>query len=177
MINNAEGPDYNRPSRVVRRQHVPVLSLVALSGAALCFVGCASSSAVDANAQKKYGTEMAAKGFWREALFRYELAAKQAPGDAEVQNNLAVAYESLGETARALAHYRKALEISPENEKIKRNYARFAEYYTAVQRAAGATGPALAPAVPARGTPPAASVPPPASPSPTPTPTPTAPPR
>ncbi|MBL8115378.1 MAG: tetratricopeptide repeat protein, partial [Acidobacteria bacterium] len=134
---------------MVRRQHVPVLSLVALSGAALCFVGCASSTAVDANAQKKYGTEMAAKGFWREALFRYELAAKQAPGDAEVQNNLAVAYESLGETARALAHYRKALEISPENEKIKRNYARFAEYYTAVQRAAGATGPALAPAVPA----------------------------
>lgn len=171
MINNAESPDYNRPSRVVRRQHVPVLSLVALSGAALCFVGCASSTAVDANAQKKYGTEMAAKGFWREALFRYELAAKQAPGDAEVQNNLAVAYESLGETARALAHYRKALEISPENEKIKRNYARFAEYYTAVQRAAGATGPALSPAVP--GAPGAA----PASPSPTPTPTPTAPPR
>ena len=37
------------------------------------------------------------------------------------------------------------LELAPENDKIKRNYARFAEYYTAVQRSSGSTGAPPAP--------------------------------
>ena len=85
---------------------------------------------------------MARKGFWREARFRFELAAIAHPDDAEIQNDLAVSYESLGETARALTAYKRALELAPNESHIKRNYARFAEYYTSVQRAAApTTGP------------------------------------
>jgi len=78
---------------------------------------------------------MARLGYWREALFRFEKAAELHPDDAEIQNDLAVAYESLGDTAHALAAYKRALELAPNDQKIKRNYARFAEYYTSVQRA------------------------------------------
>lgn len=102
--------------------------------------GCSSSrNDADIQDQKSYGVSMAKKGFWREALFRFEKAAALKPNDAQLQNNLAVAYEAVGETAKALVAYRKALELSPEDPQIKRNYARFAEYYTGVQR--GPSGP------------------------------------
>jgi len=99
----------------------------------------AASAAKSASDQKAYGALMARKGFWREALFRFEGAAKLAPDDPEVLNNLAVALEAVGETARALASYKRALELRPDDSKIKRNYARFAEYYTSLQRASGPT--------------------------------------
>ena len=83
---------------------------------------------------------MARLGFWHEALFRFEKAAEMKPDDAEIQNDLAVAYESTGDTARALAAYKRALELAPGDQKIKRNYARFAEYYTSVQRATAPAG-------------------------------------
>ena len=50
---------------------------------------------------------------------------------------LTEAGEATGETARALAAYKRALELRPEDARIKRNYARFAEYYTSLQRASG----------------------------------------
>jgi len=105
----------------------------------VCLSACASSSGDAATAadQKAYGARMAERGFWREALFRFDRAAKLAPDDPEVLNNLAVACEAVGETARALAAYKRALELRPEDARIKRNYARFAEYYTSLQRASG----------------------------------------
>jgi tetratricopeptide (TPR) repeat protein len=122
---------------------------------------------------------MARKGFWREALFRYQKAATEKPNDAQIQNNLAVAYESTGDTTRALAAYKRALELAPQDPKIKRNYARFAEYYTSVQRASSLPAPSSSarPATPAAtpvavppASPPASPAAPEASPTPTPTP-------
>lgn len=101
------------------------------------FPGCASASKAAASAadQKAYGARMAQKGFWREALFRFERASRLAPDDPEILNDVAVACEAVGETARALAAYKRALELRPDDNRIKRNYARFAEYYTSLQRA------------------------------------------
>jgi Flp pilus assembly protein TadD len=122
-----------------------------LVSALVSSLGCASNPMdTSVAAEKAYGAEMAKKGFWREALFRFQKALKQAPNDAEIQSNLAVAYEAVGETAKALAAYRRALELAPEETHIRRNYARFAEYYTAAQRAG--TGPDATP--PPRPTPP-----------------------
>jgi len=131
---------------VARRSVFPRLILpVALAAALLAFLGCASNPTdTSVAAEKAYGAEMARKGFWREALFRFQKAQKQAPNDAEIESNLAVAYEAVGETAKALAAYRRALELAPEETHIRRNYARFAEYYTAAQRAG--TGPDASPA-------------------------------
>jgi tetratricopeptide (TPR) repeat protein len=146
---------------------------VALSALAVAGGGC-SSGRTDTGwkAENTYGSEMARKGFWREALFRYQKAAAEKPNDAQVQNNLAVAYESTGDTTRALAAYKRALELAPQDPKIKRNYARFAEYYTSVQRASSLPAPSSSATKPA-------SVPTPtpaATPAPTPAPVPTLPP-
>ena len=141
------------------RTNQPLLTLLAalLAGVFVATAGCSSSVPDERwQAQKSYGAKMAQKGFWREALFRFQKAAAQNPDDPRVQNDLAVAYESVGETANALAAYKRALELAPSDAKIKRNYARFAEYYTSVQRAASAPGPSA----------PAAAT---SSPSPTPT--------
>ena len=127
------------PPSVRHRRRAPALGFVL--SLAVSLSGCASSpeAANQAADQKAYGAKMAQRGFWREALFRFERAARLAPDDPEIQNNLAVACEATGETARALAAYKKALELSPDDSRIKRNYARFAEYYTSLQRASGPT--------------------------------------
>ena len=122
-----------------------VAAAVAFAAVSVC-VSLSSCSSVPKNndwkGQKKFGAQMARKGFWREARFRFEIAASLHPDDAEILNDLAVSYESLGETARALTAYKRALELAPNETRIKRNYARFAEYYTSVQRAAApTTGP------------------------------------
>ena len=46
---------------------------------------------------------------------------------------------------KALTAYKRALELAPNNQKIKRNYARFAEYYTSVQRASSPLAPTPTP--------------------------------
>jgi tetratricopeptide (TPR) repeat protein len=46
-----------------------------------------------------------------------------------VWNNVAVAYEATGNYEEALKSYRKALELAPSDQEIKRNYARFVEFY------------------------------------------------
>lgn len=103
----------------------------------LVLAGCASGTKPNETwkGELAYGARMARQGFWHEALFRFEKAAEARPDDPQVQNDLAVAYESVGDTAKALAAYKRALELAPNDQKIKRNYARFAEYYTSVQRA------------------------------------------
>jgi len=133
------------PLAVPKRSNAQTLVLSAL----LVVVATASPSCStapkgnDAKGQKAYGAYMARRGYWREALFRFRLAAALRPNDPEILNDLAVAHESLGETAEALAAYKKALELAPQDSQIRRNYARFAEYYTAAQRpaTAGAVAP------------------------------------
>jgi Flp pilus assembly protein TadD len=117
------------------------LAAVSMAVASLVLPACSSRRRDDWKGQKAYGAYMARRGFWREALFRFQKAAELKPDDAEVQNDVAVAYESLGETALALAAYKKAIELAPNDARIKRNYARFAESYTAAQRASSAPAP------------------------------------
>lgn len=127
------------PTSVKTRRRLNATGLLLVVVASLS--GCASKPGEVSRAadQKAWGAKMAREGFWREALFRFERAAKLAPDDPEVLNNLAVACEATGETARALAAYKRALELRPDDARIKRNYARFAEYYTSLQRASGPT--------------------------------------
>jgi len=121
---------------VARQSALSRLLPIALAAALGASFGCASTPVdTSATAEKDYGARMAKEGFWKEALFRFRKAITQKPDDAELQNNIAVAYEAVGETAKALAAYRRALELAPEETHIRRNYARFAEYYTAAQRA------------------------------------------
>ncbi len=90
-----------------------------------------------AGTQLAFGTAVAKKGLWREAAFRYEQAVTKEPGNARAHNNLAVSLEANGDFARALAEYKRALELDPNNNYIRRNYARFAEFYTSYTKTTG----------------------------------------
>jgi Flp pilus assembly protein TadD len=111
-------------------------------GAALITAGCSSYSRTEkAQTQISFGTAVARKGLWREAAFRFERAIQKEPNNARAHNNLAVALEAGGEFARALSEYKRALELDPGDTYIRRNYARFAEFYTSYTRTTGkATG-------------------------------------
>jgi Flp pilus assembly protein TadD len=115
-------------------------TLVLLVATAAC---SSSSGTTQPSAQLAFGSEAARDGLWREAAFRFEQAVAREPSNARAHNNLAVALEATGEFARALDQYKKALELDPNDSYIRRNYARFAEFYTSYTRTTGkaASGP------------------------------------
>jgi len=113
-------------------------ALMAALVAAVLVTACSSYSATERpSSQIAFGAEVAQRGLWREAAFRFEQALRKEPNNARAHNNLAVALEATGEYARALTEYKKALELSPNDNYIRRNYARFAEFYTSYTRTTG----------------------------------------
>jgi Flp pilus assembly protein TadD len=108
------------------RYGLAVLGLALISGA------CASSNTpkAQANAEMGFGVDAARRSYWQEALFRFERARALDPQNGKLLNNLAVALEARGRYDEALATYKQALQDTPKNSLIRKNYARFAEFYT-----------------------------------------------
>lgn len=100
-----------------------------LGGAFLAYSAAAADSAKSPKTQLDFGVDMARRGLWSEALFRFEQASRQLPGDPRVLNNMAVAYEALGQFEKALEQYQAALKADPNNRDLRRNYSRFVEFY------------------------------------------------
>jgi Flp pilus assembly protein TadD len=75
----------------------------------------------------RFGVEAAQSGLWREAVFRWEKYLKERPDEARVRNNLAVAYEGLGQFERAREQYEEALRLDPKSKEIRKNYTQFQE--------------------------------------------------
>jgi len=119
----------------------------------------AAGPATSRKSQVEFGVDMAKRGLWSEALFRFENARKIEPNDAAVLNNLAVCYEAAGRFEDALATYEAALAVDPANRALRQNYSRFAEFYQDFRPKAAA--PAAAPATGENAEPaPAAEAPP-----------------
>jgi len=116
----------------------------------LCAVTACGSShrTVDTTAsQLRFGVNMAEKGLWSEALFRFEQAQRMGGGgDPQVLNNLAVASEALGRFDEALGFYKQALALEPGNQALKNNYERFVSFYESY-RARGTAPAGPTPAV------------------------------
>ncbi len=92
------------------------------------FLVTGSSSAADKSAKEvKFGIEVAQKGMWREALFRFEKAVQDDPQNPSALNNLAVAFEQMGEFQKARESYERALELKPNDLYIQQNYDLFRE--------------------------------------------------
>lgn len=98
----------------------------------LAIVLCAAKKAPEtSSAQLEFGVEMAKRGLWSEALFRFKQAERLSPGEPSILNNLAVAYEALGRFDKALDYYQRAIKADRTNRELKRNYSRFIEFYRA----------------------------------------------
>lgn len=112
-------------------------SLVRWTAAFFCLLmiaACSGAGRVEpatSPAQLDFGVEMARRGLWSEALFRFKQAERHAPGDPQILNNMAVAYEALGEFERALDYYQRAIKADRGNRDLRRNYSRFVEFYRA----------------------------------------------
>lgn len=82
-----------------------------------------------ASEQLSFGVDMARRGLWNEALFRFQEAEKLDPQNPRIQSNMGVAYEAAGQFDKALESYQKALRIAPNDKEIRANYGRFVEFY------------------------------------------------
>lgn len=93
----------------------------------LAFAGPASAQRGEAKKQVEFGVQVAERGLWREAIFRWERAAQLDPTYAAAFNNLAVAYEQEGELEKARQSYERAIELDPGNTLIRQNFDLFKE--------------------------------------------------
>jgi Flp pilus assembly protein TadD len=87
------------------------------------------SAAADATSaqQVKFGIDVAQKGMWREALFRFRRAVEIDPQNPSALNDLAVALEQMGEFDDARKYYEQALKLKPDDLYIQQNYDLFRE--------------------------------------------------
>jgi Flp pilus assembly protein TadD len=103
----------------------PLLLALVLGG--MSAVPAYADARGDARSQVAFGIDVAQKGLWREAIYRWERAVQLDPTYAAALNDLAVAYEHEGQLDKARQAYEKALEIEPNNAQIRQNYELFKE--------------------------------------------------
>ena len=81
----------------------------------------------DAKEQVAFGINVAQRGLWREAIYRWEKAIEIDPTYAAAHNDLAIAYEHEGQLDKARKAYEKALVLEPNNIQIRQNFELFKE--------------------------------------------------
>jgi len=124
----------------------PAISSLLLSAALLLPAAAFGAATDSADAQIDFGVDMARRGLWNEALFRFQAAEQLEPGSFRVLNNLAVAYEATGQFEQALDAYQRALRMEPSNKELRRNYSRFIEFYQSFKPEAAPAEDGAAPA-------------------------------
>lgn len=123
-------------------------SFAVLFVVSLSFAACSGYGRSDqASSQIAFGVDMARRGLWDEALFRFQAAERLDPQNPRIQSNIGVAYEASGQFDKALEAYQQALRMAPNDREIRANYARFVEFYQGFRgdKAAGQPGTAQQP--------------------------------
>ena len=106
------------------------LSLFAVSVGSVA----ADDNKKESREQVAFGIDVAQRGLWREAIYRWEKAVELDPDNASARNNLAVAYEQSGQFDSANEEYERALELDSNNLYIRQNYELFREAYERKKR-------------------------------------------
>ena len=96
-------------------------------GAALVASPAFADVRQDAKSQVDFGVNVALRGLWREAIYRWEKAVELDPTYAAAFNDLAIAYEHEGQLDKARQAYEKAMALDPSNMQIRQNYELFKE--------------------------------------------------
>jgi len=103
-----------------------------LLGLSLALAGCATVPSAEQTAEQKaarantrLGAAYLRQGQYEQALDRLTKAVRQDPGYAEGHSVLAVLYERLGQHADAARHYRRSVELAPQESSLLNNYGQF----------------------------------------------------
>jgi Tfp pilus assembly protein PilF len=92
-----------------------------------CVAPAYADARSDAREQVEFGIDVAQRGLWREAIYRWERAVEIDPTYAEAHNNLAIGYEHEGEFDKARQAYERAVKLAPQHLQIQQNYELFKE--------------------------------------------------
>jgi len=101
--------------------------VLALSLVTLLLAAFPEATSAKSQDEVRFGIEVAKRGLWSEARFRFERAVAITPESAHALNNLAVAFEQQGAFDQAREAYQKALKLDPGNLYIQQNYDLFRE--------------------------------------------------
>ena len=104
------------------RVFIPFLACFVVSGSL-----ARADEAKDAKKEVAFGIDVARRGLWQEARFRFEQAVALNPEYAPAYNDLGVTLEQQGEFEKARAAYDRALQLDPKNISIQQNYDLFRE--------------------------------------------------
>jgi len=105
---------------------VSVVTLVAVAATVAASPSFADAKS-DAKSQVEFGINVAQRGLWREAIYRWQKATELDPTYAAAYNDLAIAYEHEGQLDKARKAYEKAIELDPNNTQVRQNYELFKE--------------------------------------------------
>jgi Tfp pilus assembly protein PilF len=111
------------------RWKVASASVLALALALSATAPLSADRRSESKSQVEFGIELAQKGLWKEAEFRWEKAVELDPTYGSAWNNLGIAYEQQGKFADAKKAYDKAIAIDPKNNFIRQNFDQFMEIY------------------------------------------------
>jgi Flp pilus assembly protein TadD len=81
----------------------------------------------EAKAWVAFGIDVAQRGLWREAIYRWEKATQLDPTYASAFNDLAVGYEHEGQMEKARQAYEQAIALAPNDQQIRQNFELFKE--------------------------------------------------
>ena len=88
----------------------------------------------DVKLQLKFGVRAASEDHWDEAVYRWRKVLQLAPENLMAHNNLAVAYEQMGDYELAMEEYTIAYRLNSQNDIIKNNLERFKDFYRRYQQ-------------------------------------------
>jgi hypothetical protein len=89
-----------------------------------------------------FGADIAKRGNWREAKFRWERADSLQPGNPRVLNNLGVALEALGDPAAAREAYDRASALLQNDRVVGTNRLRADRFWSKVRAEGNSSPPA-----------------------------------
>jgi tetratricopeptide (TPR) repeat protein len=85
--------------------------------------------AKQAKEELEFGYKAAKRGYWQEALERFEIADELTPNQPRILNNIAVALEANGRFDEARLAYQAGLALDPKNSALRKNFERFEEFF------------------------------------------------
>jgi len=106
---------------------IVVASVAVVVSAVPALADSGGKSRGQARSEVEFGMQVAQRGLWREAIYRWAKAVELDPTYAAAFNDLAIAYEHEGQLDKARKAYEKALELDPNSSQIRQNYELFKE--------------------------------------------------